>query len=110
MPVADDDILIAGAYAIGTIRIPVKTMVRLPDGTTRTQTTYKAVRVRLPVYGWEIKINPLKHDIEEAAIVTNLNFRVKTKQSPLKAKTDLQGPMDMPSIESAPQGSWSGTV
>jgi hypothetical protein len=110
MPVDDDQILIAGAYAIGTIRIPVKSVVRLPDGTARTITTYKAVKVRLPVYGWEIKINPIEHDIEEAAIVTNLNFHVKTKQSPLKVKSDLKGPMDMPSIESAPQGEWSGTV
>lgn len=28
----------------------------------------------LPVFGWEILINPVEHDIMEAAIVTNLNF------------------------------------
>jgi len=63
---ADQSPLIGGAYAIS------------PYG-------------RLPVYGLPIQINPLKHDIEEAALITNLNFHVKVAPAVL-TPGQLQGP------------------
>jgi hypothetical protein len=66
MPADDQHILIGGAYA------------KSPWGD-------------LPVYGWEIKINPLEHDIEEAALITNLNFHVYVSPAVLDPN-QLKGP------------------
>lgn len=47
---------------------------------------------RLPVYGFPIKLNPIEHDIEEAAEVTNLNFHCYYAPAVLSVE-DLPGPM-----------------
>lgn len=46
----------------------------------------------LPVYGFPIKLNPIEHDIEEAAQVTNLNFHCYYAPTVLSVEA-LPGPM-----------------
>jgi len=46
----------------------------------------------LPVYGMPIKINPVEHDIQQMAEVTNLNFHCYYAPSVLSVG-DLPGPM-----------------
>lgn len=62
-----DGIVIGGAYAISPYGI-------------------------LPVFGWEIKIDPIEHDVQEAAEVTNLNFHTGHPPAVLHVD-DLPGPV-----------------
>lgn len=80
--------MVGGAVAKGILVVP---QVRYVMG--RRTTVMVPVYVEAPVFGLPIKLNPIEHDIQEAAEVTNMNFHCGAKQPPVKITNDLPGPM-----------------
>lgn len=92
---ADDTrILIGGAVAAGTLVVPTVETYPLPNGGVGVRIVPRPVFVVAPVFGWEIKLDPIEHDIEEAAIVTNLNFHCGRQRAVLDVD-QLPGPSSL---------------
>lgn len=77
-----------GATAEGILRVPVMSIG--PAGLPVV--TYQSVYESAPVFGAEIQLNPAAHDIQEAAVVTNLNFRAGGDQAAVEILDNLPGP------------------